>query len=113
MKVVAEEWSKTLTPEDKKKLYKGKKLIVHAKIMKDLVKTDTESGEALGNGIGFVEYDNEELALFAVRFLNNYEIVSSKGLICDFSMEDQRALFKRKEKIERWRKIGKEKKYEL
>tara|TARA_B110001450_G_C17343730_1_gene368565 strand:- start:17 stop:250 length:234 start_codon:yes stop_codon:yes gene_type:complete len=38
------------------------------------------------------------------------EIVTKKGLIVDFSMEDQRALFKRKEKIERWRKIAKEKK---
>jgi hypothetical protein len=40
------------------------------------------------------------------------DIVPKKGLIVDFSMEDQRALFKRKEKIERWRKIAKEKKQE-
>lgn len=41
------------------------------------------------------------------------EIVPKKGLIVDFSMEDQRALFKRKEKIERWRKIAKDKKNEM
>lgn len=36
----------------------------------------------------------------------------NRGLVVDFSMEDQRALFKRKEKIEKWRKIAKEIKYE-
>jgi RNA recognition motif-containing protein len=66
MKVVAEEWSKTLSPDDVKKFYKGKKLITHAKIMKDQVKTDTDTGEALGNGIAFVEFSNEDLALYAV-----------------------------------------------
>lgn len=35
MKVVAEEWSKTLSPEDYKLKFKGKKLITHIKIMKD------------------------------------------------------------------------------
>lgn len=112
MKVVADEWSKTLSAEDFKTHFKGKKLIKHAKIMKDQVKTDSETGDALGSGIGFVEFSNEDLALYAVRYLNNYEIVSSKGLIADFSMEDQRALFKRKEKIERWRTIASEKKIE-
>lgn len=38
------------------------------------------------------------------------EILTGKGLIVDFSMEDQRALFKRKEKIERWRQIAKDNK---
>ncbi len=50
--------------------------------------------------------------MFAVRYLNNLEIVNKKGLIVDFSMEDQRALFKRKEKIDRWRKIAKDQKIE-
>ena len=53
---------------------------------------------------------NADLSMYAVRYLNNMEIVPTKGLIVDFSMEDQRALFKRKEKIERHRKIAKENK---
>ena len=47
------------------------------------MKTDSETGEAIGNGIGFVEFNNEDLAMFAVRYLNNYEIISAKGLIAD------------------------------
>ena len=70
------------------------------------------TGESLATGQAFVELANESLALFAVRWLNNYELVPTKGLIADFSMEDQRALFKRKEKIERWRKIASDNKKE-
>lgn len=80
--------------------------------MKDEQKTDSVTGDALPSGQAFVEFTNSDLALYAVRYLNNMEIVPKKGLIVDFSMEDQRALFKRKEKIERWRKIAKEKKEE-
>lgn len=76
--------------------------------MKDEQKTDTLTGDALPSGQAFVEFTDAALALFAVRYLNNMEIVPKKGLIADFSMEDQRALFKRKKKIERWRKIAKE-----
>jgi len=80
--------------------------------MRDEEKTDSLTGENLPSGQAFVEFKNEALALFAVHYLNNLEIVSNKGLIVDFSMEDQRALFKRKEKIERWRQIAKDKKLE-
>ena len=110
MRVVAEEWSKTLSKEDLKAHYKNKKLITHTKIMMDGEKTDALTGENLPSGQAFVEFTNAELALYAVRYLNNMEIVVNKGLIVDFSMEDQRALFKRKEKIERWRKIASDKK---
>lgn len=34
----------------------------------------------------------------------------NRGLIVDFSMEDQRAIYKRKEKHERWKKASKEEK---
>ena len=57
-----------------------------------------------------MEFIREDLALFAVRYLNNLEIVANKGLIADFSMESHLALFKRKEKIEKWRNIAKEEK---
>lgn len=110
MRVVSDEWAKTLSLQERKELWKNKKLISHVKIMKDEQKTDTVTGEALPSGQGFVEFTNQDLALYAVNYLNNMEIVTKKGLIVDFSMEDQRALFKRKEKIERWRKIAKEKK---
>lgn len=107
MRVVAEEWSKTLTPEELKKQYRGKKVLNHVKIMRDEQKKDA-AGEALPSGQAFVEFMNADLSMYAVRYLNNMEIVATKGLIVDFSMEDQRALFKRKEKIERWRQIAKD-----
>jgi RNA recognition motif-containing protein len=55
--------------------------------MRDQQKEDGK-GEALPSGLGFVEFTNEDLALFAVRYLNNFEVVPKKGLIVDFSMED-------------------------
>lgn len=87
MRVVAEEWSKTLDKETLIKQYKNKKLINHVKIMLDEQKTDA-TGEALPSGQAFVEFLNPELTLFAVHYLNNMEIVTGKGLIVDFSMED-------------------------
>jgi hypothetical protein len=56
--------------------------------MKDEQKTDTLTGDALPSGQAFVEFTDPALALFAVRYLNNMEIVPKKGLITDFSMED-------------------------
>lgn len=56
--------------------------------MRDEEKTDKEDGEALASGQAFVEFTSEDLASFAVRYLNNYELVPTKGLIVDFSMED-------------------------
>jgi hypothetical protein len=35
MRVVADEWAKTLTLDARKALWKNKKLLSHAKIMKD------------------------------------------------------------------------------
>jgi hypothetical protein len=112
MRVVAEEWSKTMTKEESIKKYRSKKLISHVKIMRDEQKTDADTNDALPSGQAFVEFTNEDLAMFAVRYLNNMEMVPQKGLIVDFSMEDQRALFKRKEKIDRWRQIAKDRKRE-
>ena len=88
MRVVAKEWSETLSKEESIKFYRSRKLISHVKIMKDEQKTDSETGVALPSGQAFVEFTNEDLALFAVRYLNNMEIVPKKGLIVDFSMED-------------------------
>jgi RNA recognition motif-containing protein len=88
MRVVSQEWAATLSPERKKAEFMHKKLIAHVKIMKDGEKTDVDSGEALASGQAFVEFTHEDLALFAVRYLNNFEVVPTKGLIVDFSMED-------------------------
>lgn len=88
MRVVSDEWAKKMTLQERKEKWKNKKLIAHVKIMKDEQKTDTVTGEALPSGQGFVEFTNEDLALFAVNYLNNMEIVPKKGLIVDFSMED-------------------------
>lgn len=87
MKVVATEWSNTLSKEEKSAQFKNKKLIVHIKVMRDEQKTDT-AGESLASGQGFVEFTNPNLALFAVRYLNNLEIIPKRGLIVDFSMDD-------------------------
>jgi len=87
MLVVAKEWSKTLSSDDFKSKYHSKKLITHIKVMKDGEKTD-EHGDPLASGQAFVEFRDEELAKYAVRYLNNYEVVPTKGLIVDFSMED-------------------------
>ena len=67
----------------------------HVKILRDKEKVDTATGENLSNGIGFCEFGTDELALFALKYLNNMELVGNKGLIADFSIEDARALHKR------------------
>jgi len=110
MKVAGDEWSKTLSKQDKLLHFKNKKLLKHVKIMRDEEKRDTLTGDKLASGQAFVEFHSEDMALFAVRYLNNMEIIAKRGLIVDFAMEDQRALFKRKEKIDRWRQIAKDKK---
>ena len=51
--------------------------------------------------------------MFAVRYLNNMELVPTKGLISDFSLEDARALFKREKRLERQKQQAFEKKKEL
>lgn len=87
MNVVAEEWSKTLAKEEYLKMYKNKKLLSHVKVMRDGEKTD-DKGQETPSGQGFVEFTNPQLALYAVRYLNNLEIAARRGLIVDFSMED-------------------------
>lgn len=38
--------------------------------------------------MGFAELGSDKLALFAVRYLNNMELVNKKSLVVDFSLED-------------------------
>ena len=57
--------------------------------MRDEEKKDQDA-EALASGMAFVEFKSESLALFAVRYLNNMDLIGgkNKGLIVDFSLED-------------------------
>lgn len=54
-----------------------------------------QTGEKLSSGMGFAEFGDEDLALFAVRYLNNMQLHNEKGLVVDYSLEDARALHKR------------------
>ena len=47
--------------------------------MRDEQKTDSLTGESLPSGQAFVEFTNPDLALFAVRYLNNMEIVAKRA----------------------------------
>lgn len=48
-----------------------------------------------------MEFADEALALYALRYLNNMELVQGKGLIADFALEDARVLHKREQRRER------------
>ena len=62
--------------------------------------------------MGFAEFDNEDLANFAIRYLNNMELVTNKGLIAEFSLEDARAIHLRERRFEKLKKLNDEKKRE-
>ena len=81
-------------------------------MLRDEQKSDAATGDALASGLGFAEFDDEALALFAIRYLNNMQLVSNKGLIVDYSLEDARALHLREKRLERQKKVATEKKRE-
>ena len=74
-------------------------------MLRDEQKLTTE-GEKLASGIGFAEFHSEELAQYALKYLNNMELVPKKGLIVDYSLEDQRALLKRQHKLDKQKKVN-------
>lgn len=94
MMVVIEEWIKTLKDKSILQDTKKKKLLKQVKVLRDQEKTDV-GGDSLASGLGFAEFETHELAMFALHYLNNMQLVSHKGLISDFSLEDARALHKR------------------
>jgi RNA recognition motif-containing protein len=103
MMVVIEEWLKTKTPSaDSSVTTKSqkKKFLKQVKILRDENKVDSDSNK-LPSGLGFAEFDDEALALFAIRYLNNMELVPNKGLIADYSLEDARVIHKREQRFER------------
>lgn len=66
----------------------------------------------LSSGLAFVEFSEHELALYAVRYLNNLQLSGNRGLVVDFALEDARKMFKRKMKLEKYAKIAEDKKKE-
>jgi hypothetical protein len=54
----------------------------------------------LPSGLGFAEFYDFAITKFAIKWLNNMELVPNKGLIVDYSLEDQRAIHKREKKKE-------------
>ncbi len=113
MLVVIEEWLKSKGNETSSTKTQKKKFLKQVKVLRDEQKTDGATGDKLASGLGFAEFEDEQLALFAIRYLNNMELTSSKGLISDYSLEDARALFKREKRFERLKKVNEEKKKEL
>ncbi len=113
MLVVIEEWLKSKGNETSSTKTQKKKFLKQVKVLRDEQKTDAATGDKLASGLGFAEFEDEQLALFAIRYLNNMELTSSKGLISDYSLEDARALFKREKRFERLKKVNEEKKKEL
>ena len=114
MMVVIEEWLKTKRPSaDSSVTTKSqkKKFLKQVKILRDENKVDSDSNK-LPSGLGFAEFDEEALALFAIRYLNNMELVPNKGLIADYSLEDARVIHKREQRFERVKKVNLEKKKE-
>lgn len=90
MNLTVEEWFKSLgyTESKIKNELSHKKFIKHVKVLRDDQKKDAGTGESLSNGIGFAEFYDEQISLFAIRYLNNMELVDKKGLIVDYSLED-------------------------
>ena len=110
--VVIEEWLKANNKEAASSKSQKKKYLKQVKILRDEQKLDA-NGEKLPSGLGFAEFDDESLALFAIRYLNNMELVPTKGLISDYSLEDARALHKREKRLDRQKQQAFEKKKEL
>jgi len=77
-------------------LPKVKSLIRQVKVLKDGEKTvvdvATQKVTSLSSGLAFVEFSDAELALFAVRYLNNMQLAGNRPLVVDFALDDARKL---------------------
>jgi hypothetical protein len=115
MLVVIEEWIKSTSESGTQTSTKSqrKKLLKQVKVLRDEQKTDGATGEKLASGLGFAEFDDEKLTLFAIRYLNNMELTGQgRGLVVDFSLEDARALHEREKRMEKIKKLQEDKKKE-
>ncbi len=87
--------------DDKKKNFKSTGL-VECRIMRDMTRVNSE-GVARSKGYGFVEFKSFDLAKKALHAINNNPDLFKNGqrLIVQFSIEDLRALNKKKKRIEK------------
>ena len=102
-----EAYNKTKLEEDPKAKQLANKLAIRqVKVLRDQDKQQLseETGEMLklSSGLAFCEFSDAQLAIYAVRFLNNLQLSSNRGLIVDFALEDARKMFKRKMKLEKY-----------
>lgn len=78
--------------------------IRECRIMRDLTRVNSE-GVAKSKGYGFVEFKSHDMALKALRATNNnpdlFQSSPKTRLIVQFSIEDMRALKKKRERFEK------------
>ena len=102
--------------EQKEHLPKAKTLIRQVKVLKDVDKTfidpETQQEMNMSSGLAFVEFSDDDIALFAVRYLNNMHLAGNRPLIVDFSLDDARKLQKRAQKLEKHQRLALERKTE-
>ena len=75
-----------------------KNLIKQVKVLRDGEKTELDEKNQLiklSSGLAFCEFSEPEIALYAVRYLNNMQLNGVRGLVVDFSLEDARKLHAR------------------
>lgn len=79
-----------------KSILKPKSLIKQVKVLKDVDKSyvDPETNKAtnLSSGLAFVQLTDPDLALFAVRYLNNMQLAGNRPLVVDFALDDARKI---------------------
>ena len=99
--------------DNNSKLGKAKQMIKQVKVLKDVDKTyvdaDTQQATNLSSGLAFVQLADPDLALFAVRYLNNMQL-SGRPLVVDFALDDARKVQKRAHKLEKHQRLAMEKK---
>ena len=84
------------------KLPKLKTLIKQVKVLRDGEKTELDEQKQLvklSSGLAFAEFSEPEVALYAVRYLNNMQLNGARGLVVDFCLEDARKLHARDQKL--------------
>ena len=72
-----------------------KSLIKQVKVLRDGEKTELDEKSQLtklSSGLAFCEFSEPEIALYAVRYLNNMQLNGARGLVVDFAIEDARKL---------------------
>ena len=87
-----------LKEKQKVKLPKLKSLIKQVKVLRDQEKSEMDDGQKLvkmSSGLAFCEFSEPEVALYAVRYLNNLQLAGTRGLVVDFCLEDARKVHAR------------------